>query len=60
MASETEVIEAIVSHVQESYDLAMDSEDIPQETRNKIHDTVSDAVGNNYDTLADEIESLNQ
>lgn len=58
MATEEEVIDAIVEHVQESYELAMAGEDIDVKTREMIHDTVGDAVGNNYETLGRELGKL--
>jgi len=58
MAAETEVIDALVDHIQESYELAMDGEDIPDDTRERIHDTVGDAVGNNYELLGRELGQL--
>lgn len=58
MASETEVIDAIVDHVQESYDLALEAEGVDEETREAVHQTVGDAVGNNFDVLADELDAL--
>lgn len=58
MASQETVIDNIVDHIQESYALAMTEENIDTETREKIHETVGDAVGNNFETLAEELESL--
>jgi len=60
MASQETVIDNIVDHIQESYDLAMTEENIDTETREKIHETVGDAVGNNFETLAEELEALTE
>lgn len=60
MSNEEEVIDAIVEHVQESYELAMDGEGIDEATREKIHDTVGDAVGNNYEVLGRELGKLDR
>lgn len=63
MATESEkveVVDAIVDHVQDSYDLAMAAEDIDEDTRERVHNIVGDAVGNNADSLLDELDELDE
>lgn len=49
MATDTEVrnLDAIVDHLLESMELAMEGEDVDAETRQRVLDTVGDAAGNN-------------
>lgn len=49
MATDTEVrnLDAIVDHLLESMELAMEGEDVDAETCQRVLDTVGDAAGNN-------------
>lgn len=49
--SQVENLDAVIDHLTDSMELAMEAEDIDEETRNKIIDTVGEAAGNNSEVL---------
>lgn len=51
--SDTQIdnLDAVVDHLLESMDLAMEGEGIDAETRERVLDTVGDAAGNNAEEL---------